>query len=131
MTSDYLYGSQVFKQSANSDAWQTDYNGTISKVAAVEKVVNIWSPDFTKVVYNFLTEYVRYDNTSAYGNQLGIRKPYGEIHTMMVNGFLREYMTYVPESAAKLWPDGAPVLFVFAGNSQTDKVFWYATSGGR
>ena len=36
-------------------------------------------------------------------------------------------MVYVPESAEKLWPDGAPVIFVFAGNSQTDKVFWHAT----
>ncbi|HOA15150.1 MAG TPA: alpha/beta hydrolase-fold protein [Bacillota bacterium] len=125
--SNYLYGSAVFPQSETSDAWQTDYTGPISKVATLQTKAAILDPSFSKTVYGFLTEYVRYDNTSAYGNQLAIRKPYGEIHTMMVNGFLREYMVYVPESAAKLWPNGAPVLFVFAGNSQTDKVYWYAT----
>lgn len=125
--SDYLYGSSVFAQAKDSTAWQTQYNGPISKVAALEKAVNIWDPAVSKTMYDFLTEYVRYDNTSAFGNQLAPRKPYGEIHTMMVNGFLREYMLYIPETAAKMWPDGAPVLFVFAGNSQTDKVFWYAT----
>ncbi len=124
---DYLYGSQVYAQSEDSDAWQTDYTGPISKVATLQKRFNIWDPQFTQTVYNFLTEYTRYDNTSAYGNQLALRKPWGEIHTMMVNGYLREYMIYVPESAYELWPDGAPVMFVWAGNSQTDKVFWEAT----
>ena len=127
VTRGYLFDSKVYAQSPDSDAWQTDYCGPISKVAVLEKEVDILNPKVNQTIYNFLTEYSRYDNTTAYGNQLGIRKPYGEIHTMLVNGYLREYMVYVPESAEKLWPDGAPVIFVFAGNSQTDKVFWHAT----
>ena len=123
----YLFDSIIYAQSPDSDAWQTDYCGPISKVALLEKEVDILNPKVTQTIYGFLSEYTRYDNTSAWGNQLGIRKPYGEIRTMLVNGYLREYMIYVPESAGRLWPDGAPVLFVFAGNTQTDKVFWHAT----
>ncbi|MFH2116228.1 MAG: hypothetical protein ABIJ86_17140, partial [Spirochaetota bacterium] len=124
---DYLLGSTVYGQAKDSTAWQTNYSGPISKVATLQKKVNAADPKSNKVIYDFLTEYVRYDNTSAYGNQLSLRAPYGEIRTMMVNGYLREYMIYAPPSAATLYPNGAPVLFVFAGNSQTDKVFWYAT----
>jgi len=124
---DYLLGSSVFAQDKQSKAWQTAYCGPISKIATLEAKVDTFDPKTSKVIYDFLTEYIRYDNTTAYGNQLGLREPYGEIGTMMVNGFLREYMIYAPASAATLWPNGAPVLFVFAGNSQTDKVFWYAT----
>ncbi|MBP8718197.1 MAG: hypothetical protein KBI07_03805 [Candidatus Atribacteria bacterium] len=124
---DYLYGSQVYAQSEDSDAWQTEYTGPISKVATLQKRFNIWDPQFSNTIYSFLTEYTRYDNTTAYGNFLAPRVPYGELHTMMVNGYSREYMIYVPDSAYELWPDGAPVMFVWAGNSQTDKVFWHAT----
>ena len=46
---------------------------------------------------------------------------------MMVNGYIREYMVYVPDSAKKLWGNAAPVMWVWAGNSQTDKVFLDAT----
>ena len=42
---------------------------------------------------------------------------------MEVNGELREYMVYVPENSSEKFPDGAPVVFVFPGDSQTDKVF--------
>ncbi|MCX8013685.1 MAG: hypothetical protein N3A02_05290 [Rectinema sp.] len=123
----YLFGSTVFPQSRNSDAWQTDYSGPISKLAVLERNVNPWSIQVTKTIYGFLTEFVRYDVTSAYGNQLGLRVPAGTLHTMMVNGFIREFMVYVPDSARKLWPNGAPVLIVFPGDSQTDLVFWPAT----
>ena len=123
----YLYGSKVYPQAKDSDAWQTDYVGPISKVATLEKKVNPWDVDLNRSIYSFLTEYVRYDNSSAYGNQLGIRAPMGDFFTMMVNGYEREYMVYEPSSASKLWPSGAPVIFVFPGNSQTDKVFWPAT----
>ena len=46
---------------------------------------------------------------------------------MMVEGFIREYLVYVPRSARRLWRDRAPVVFVWPGNSQTDKVFLDAT----
>ena len=45
---------------------------------------------------------------------------------MMVEGFIREYLVYVPRSARRLWRDRAPVVFVWPGNSQTDKVFFDA-----
>ncbi len=124
---DYLFGSTVYAQSKKSDAWQTDFSGPISKVATLEKKVDIWDAKTSQTIYNFLTEYIRYDVTSAYGNQLGLNAKYGEINTMMVNGYIREYQVYVPDSAARLWPNGAPTLFVFAGDSQTDKVFFHAT----
>lgn len=123
----YLLGSKVYPQSANSNAWQTDYVGSISKVAVLEQNANPWNKALTAAIYGFLTEFVRYDVTSAYGNQLGLRVPMGQRYTMMVNGFIREYMVYVPDSARKLWPNGAPVLMVFPGDSQTDIVFWPAT----
>jgi hypothetical protein len=46
---------------------------------------------------------------------------------MTVEGFVREYLVYVPQSARRLWRDRAPVVFVWPGNSQTDKVFLDAT----
>jgi hypothetical protein len=123
----YLLGGTIYLQSKYSTAWQTNYSGPISKVATLEKKADIWDPQMSKTIYGFLTEYVRYDVTTAYGNQLAVRAKYGDIFNMMVNGYVREYQVYVPDSAAKMWPMGAPVLFVFAGDSQTDKVFFHAT----
>ena len=75
---DYLYGSKVFAQSDKSNAWQTDYSGPISKVATMEKSVDVYDAKLTRKIYDFLVEYVRYDNNIAYGNQLasqeGIRR---------------------------------------------------------
>jgi len=127
----YLFGSTVYTQAKDSDAWQTTYCGPISKVAVLQKAVSPLNVELNKTIYKFLTEYVRYDITTAYGNQLGLRVPMGEVFNMVVNGYVREYMVYVPDSAAKLWPNGAPVLFVFPGDSQTDKVFFYATQWWR
>jgi hypothetical protein len=123
----YLFGADVFVQSENSDAWATAYTGPISKVAGLEKEVDILNPQFTSALYDFVTEYVSYDNTTPYGNHLAPRREYGEIGTMLVNGELREFQVYVPGSAEEMWPGGAPVVFVFAGNSQTDKVFFHNT----
>jgi len=123
----YLFGSTVYTQAEDSDAWQTDYCGPISKVATLEKKVNFWDVSLNTTIYKFLTEYTRYDVTTAYGNQLGLRVPMGEFFNIVVNGYVREYMVYVPDSATKLWPSGAPVIFILPGDSQTDKVFWPAT----
>lgn len=123
----YLLGAKVFVQSDDSDAWATSYTGPISKVAVLEKDIDMLNPQLTGTLYEFLTEYVSYDNTTAYGNHLAPRKEYDEIRTMLVEGELREFQVYVPGSAQKLWPNGAPVVFIFAGNSQTDKVFFHNT----
>ena len=124
---DYLYGADIYSQGANSDAWATAYTGPISKVITLKANVDVLSPDLTKRLYDFVTEYVGYENSTAYGRLLAPRAKYGEIRTMIVNGQLREFQVYVPASAEKLWPKGAPVVFVFAGNSQTDKVFFHNT----
>jgi len=124
---DYFYGADVYAQSSNSGAWATSYTGPISKVVTLETDLGVADPHLSKELYDFVTEYVSYDNTTAYGNHLAPRKAYGDIRTMMVGGQLREFQIYVPESAEKLWPNGAPVVFIFAGNSQTDKVFFHNT----
>jgi hypothetical protein len=123
----YFYGANVFAQSKESDAWATAYAGPISKVITLEKDIDVLNPQFTNKIYDFVTEYVKYENSTAYGNHLAPRKKYGEIKTMIINDEIREYQVYVPDLAEKLWPDGAPVVFAFAGNSQTDKVFFHNT----
>lgn len=121
----------VYKQADNSGRWMTSYSGPISKVAILEKTVNYWDKKITKMIDEFLTYYTRYENFFAYGNQLVERANYEklgiEIHTITVNGYIREYMIYVPDSARRLWGNAAPVLWVWAGNSQTDRVFLDAT----
>ena len=124
---DYFYGAEVYAQSSDSDTWATSYTGPISKVVTLEADIDVADPRLSNELYDFVTEYVSYDNTTAYGNHLAPRKAYGDIGTMMVGGQLREFQIYVPESAESLWPDGAPVVFIFAGNSQTDKVFFHNT----
>ena len=123
----YLLGAEIYSQSPSSDAWATDYTGPISKVAVLEASVDPADPRLTRSLYDFVTEYVSYDNTTAYGNHLAPRREYGEIGNMLVAGELREFQVYVPESASRKWPEGAPVVFIFAGNSQTDKVFFHNT----
>ncbi len=121
----------VYKQVENSGRWMTSYSGSISKVAVLDRPVSYWDKLITSNIDQFMTFYTRYENFFAYGNQLYERANYAklgvEIHTMMVNGFIREYSVYVPESAKQIWGDAAPVLFVWPGNSQTDKVFFDAT----
>ena len=124
---DYLWGAKVYPQSKSSKAWATAYSGPVSKVATLETDVDVLDPNLNKMVYNFLSEYVAYDNTTAYGRHLAPRKAYGEIKNMLVKNELREFQVYVPESVAEIWPEGAPVVFVFPGNSQTDKVFFHNT----
>ncbi|HYQ56992.1 MAG TPA: hypothetical protein VEP89_06555, partial [Draconibacterium sp.] len=125
--STYMFGADVFNQSESSDAWSTAYAGPISKVITLESESDALNPHLTHALYDFVTEYVSYENALAYGNHLSPRKAYGEIGTMTVNDELREFQIYEPESADRIWPDGAPVVFVFAGNSQTDKVFFHNT----
>lgn len=121
----------VYNQKDDSDRWMTDYSGSISKVAVSDKKLSINDTNFTKKIYDFLTYYTRYENAVAYANTLAVRADYDklgiQIKNMMVNGNIREYMVYEPDSAKKLWGDKAPVLMVFPGDSQTDKVFLDAT----
>ncbi|MBC7330830.1 MAG: hypothetical protein H5T91_00165 [Synergistetes bacterium] len=121
----------VYPQEENSGRWMTSYSGPISKVAVLERPVNYMDRGLTRSIYDFLSYYTRYENEFAYGNQLVERANYEElgieIGTIEVNGYLREYLVYVPPSARELWGNSAPVLWVWAGNTQTDRVFLDAT----
>ena len=114
----------VFAQRRGSDRWMTSYAGPIAQVAVQERPVG------TRQIVDFLTAYTRYENVFAYSNQLFERADYAklgvEVRTMMVEGFVREYLVHVPRSARRLWGRRAPVVFVWPGNSQTDKVFFDA-----
>ncbi|HEX6325404.1 MAG TPA: PHB depolymerase family esterase [Jiangellaceae bacterium] len=121
----------VFRQRTGSDRWMTSHAGAIAQVAVLDRPVSYWDKRTTAQIVDFLTYYTRYENVFAYGNQLYERADFAalgiEVRTMMVEGFIREYLVYVPESAARRWGDEAPVVFVWPGNSQTDKVFIDAT----
>ncbi|WP_433363475.1 hypothetical protein ACQPZX_32200 [Actinoplanes sp. CA-142083] len=110
----------VYQQRPGSPRWMTSHAGPIAKVAVQPRR----RPGVDDII-GFLTAYTRYENFFAYGNQLYERASYEniEVHTMMVNGFVREYLVHVPRKAGRK----APVLFVWPGNSQTDKVFVDAT----
>jgi len=130
-TVDGTFGT-IYKQGEESDRWMTSHSGPISEVAVLNDVeFDYMNSDDTNNIYEFLSYYTRYENAVAYSNQLAVRADYEElgieIRTMTVSGELREYMVYVPESAQTKWGDEAPAVFVFPGNSQTDKVFLDAT----
>jgi poly(3-hydroxybutyrate) depolymerase len=120
----------VFPQRRGSDRWMTSYAGPIARVAVQHRPIGAYSRTGTHQIVDFLTFYTRYENFFAYGNQLFERADYAglgvDVRTMMVEGFLREYLVHVPRSARRLWRDRAPVVFVWPGNSQTDKVFFDA-----
>jgi poly(3-hydroxybutyrate) depolymerase len=129
-TKDRVLGT-VFKQRAGSDRWMTSYAGPVSQVAVQKRRVSDWNKRTTDQIVEFLTYYTRYENFFAYGNQLYQRADYErlgiEVRTIMVEGFIREFLVYVPRMAKRRWGDAAPVVFVWPGNSQTDKVFTDAT----
>ncbi|WP_203919588.1 PHB depolymerase family esterase [Rugosimonospora africana] len=116
-----------YHQRPGSDRWMTSHAGPISKVAVQTHPVNRRSSVVTRQIVEFLTAYTRYENFFAYSNSLYERADYKslgiEVHTMQVAGFVREYLVYVPRSARRK----APVVFVWPGDSQTDKVFVDAT----
>ena len=121
---------QVFAQSEDSDAWQTEFAGPISKVAVSEGATD------AQKIYDFLTSYTRYDNTCAFATQLTYRVRAKELeaagllshHIVEVDGEPREYLLYVPANNAEKYPEGSPVVMVWPGNTQSGLVFMDATS---
>jgi poly(3-hydroxybutyrate) depolymerase len=128
-TADRTLGT-VFKQRRGSGRWMTSYAGPIAQVAVQMRPISNSHRLSTGRIVDFLTSYTRYENYFAYGNQLFERADYArlgvQVRTMIVEGFVREYLVHVPRSARRLWRDKAPVVFVWPGNSQTDKVFFDA-----
>ncbi|NUT33377.1 MAG: hypothetical protein HOV79_09905, partial [Hamadaea sp.] len=121
----------VFRQRRDSARWMTSHAGPISKVAVQPWRSSAWSVRTTRRIVEFLTAYTRYENFFAYGNQLYERADYArlgiEVRTMVVEGCVREYLVHVPRSARRIWGGKAPVVVVWPGNTQTDKVFVDAT----
>ncbi len=117
----------VFRQRHASGRWMTSHAGPISQVAVQPRPLDHARPHTTDRIVAFLTRYTRYENFFAYGNQLYERADYKrlgvEVRTMTVEGYAREYLVHVPRSAHRIWRGKAPVVFVWPGNSQTDKVF--------
>ncbi|MEH1127105.1 hypothetical protein [Micromonospora sp. CPCC 206061] len=128
-SSDRTLGT-VFRQRRRSGRWMTSYAGPIAQVAVQKRPISSRNGLSTSQIVDFLTGYTRYENFFAYGNQLFERADYAKlgvrVRTMTVEGFVREYLVHVPRSARRLWRDKAPVVFVWPGNSQTDKVFFDA-----
>lgn len=117
----------VKHQAPDSDRWMTSHSGPISVVARLDRPVSYWNRRLATDIRAFLTRYTRYENFFAYGNQLMDRADFErlgiEVRTMVVDGDVREYLVHVPASAARTWGDRAPVVFVWPGNTQTDKLF--------
>ncbi|MEM1504622.1 PHB depolymerase family esterase [Domibacillus sp. 8LH] len=124
-----LVGSTVFMQDKDSESIVTSYSDVLSKVAVLEKGGrSIYTNGFTKKMYDFLSYYTRYDNTTVNGNVLGVRPDYEamdvEVKKMVLDGYTREYLVYTPDSAPK---KDIPVVFALAGNTQTARVFFDAS----
>lgn len=124
-----LVGSTVFMQDKDSESIVTSYSDVLSKVAVLEKGGrSIYMKGFTKKMYDFLSYYTRYDNTTVNGNVLGVRPDYEamgvEVKKMVLDGYTREYLVYTPDSAPK---KDIPVVFALAGNTQTARLFFDAS----
>lgn len=119
---------RVHRQREDSDRWTTSSSGPISLVAVQARAMKALSRGTTGAVVDFLHTWTRYENFFAYGNQLMARPDLDrmgvEVRTMMVGDHPREYLVYVPRSARRLWGEAAPVVFVWPGNTQTDRVFF-------
>ncbi|MFC5729380.1 MULTISPECIES: hypothetical protein [Nocardioides] len=124
---DGVLGS-VYRQRPGSDRWTTSSSGPISLVAVQPRPMKAASRGTTGRIVDFLGAYTRYENFFAYGNQLmerpDLNKMGVEVRTMMVGGHPREYLVYVPSSAKRQWGKMAPVVFVWPGNTQTDRLFF-------
>lgn len=127
---------EVYYQKADSDRLPTSYSDVLSQVAVLEKDIKYDNKNFTRQVYEFLSYYTRYDNTTAFGNVLGVRPDYKKLKVDINNMTVVEpdgkvwnweYIVYVPKNAHKIFPDGAPVVYVFAGGSQPNRLFFDAT----
>ena len=129
------YGT-TYWQAEDSDRWGTNYSDVRSQVSVREGASDYGDAALTQSIHTFLTQYTRYDNTSVYGNVLGERLPYTsdnlDINQMYVEEedgsvWTREYLIYEPDNREERFPDGAPVVYVFAGGSQPDRLFLDAT----
>ena len=127
----------VYRQSSDSDAWQTEYYGPISEVAELsDKNFDESDAANTEKIYNFLTNWTRYDNSNEFASQLSprIREEKLTADGLLdrketeVEGEAREYFVYTPANNKEKYPNGSPLLFVWPGNTQSPLLFMDATS---
>ncbi|MDR1649613.1 MAG: hypothetical protein LBR71_05070 [Synergistaceae bacterium] len=137
-------GKTTYYQDLNSKRWMTDFWNKIRKEkgeqngfskVAVKTVDSLTDyTGYTEEIIDFLTEYTRYENGFAYGNVLCERANYEDLGIAVkvvnvpeaVNSKRREYMVYVPDGYASS-SERYPLVIVYPGNSQTDRVFLDAT----
>ncbi|MCR2791673.1 alpha/beta hydrolase-fold protein [Microbacterium sp. zg.Y625] len=131
---DGAYG-QTFHQKADSDRLPTAYSERVSQVAVREDDLAVDDRELTQQISEFLTFYTRYDNTSVFGNVLGVRPDYEEIGVDVKNLIVteddgqvwkRQYLVYENDQAAEAG-GGAPVVYVFAGSTQPCTLFFDVT----
>lgn len=123
-------GSIQFDQRSDSDSIVTSYSNTRSKVRVLEEAVDIYSPTFTQSAYEFMCGYTRYETAVIGGNSLGVRPDYQdmglEIHEFEMDGLVREYILYVPESV-KTSGEKAPLVLLMGGSNQPNRIIFDAT----
>ncbi|WP_127818619.1 alpha/beta hydrolase-fold protein [Microbacterium sp. CPCC 204701] len=126
---------QSFHQKPDSDRIPTAYSEPVSQVAVLTDDVAVDDHELTQQISEFLTFYTRYDNTSVFGNVLGVRPDYEEIGVDVKNLIVseddgqvwkRQYVVYENEQAAAA-EGGAPVVYVHAGSTQPCTLFFDAT----
>jgi poly(3-hydroxybutyrate) depolymerase len=138
----------TYTQKIDSARWMTDFVNSSRKAEGKmngfsKVVVNTVTPSalvraesyyqYTDEIVSFLSEYTRYESGFLYGNTLFERANFAalgiEERVVSVpgatNSTRREYLLYVPAGLDR--SKAAPLLLVYPGNSQTDKVFVDAT----
>ncbi len=119
------YGESIYTQIEDT-MFTTHFNNL--KVATLEKQADYSDPALANGAWNFMKEYFTYGSIAT-GWITGERADYDELgvkfKTFEQDGYLREYMVYVPDSAAD--KDAAPAIFVAPGAGSTD-TFMFDTS---
>ena len=123
-------GSVQFDQRQDSDRIVTSYSDTRSKVRVLTGSVDICSPAFTQSAYDFMRGYTRYETAVIGGNALGARPDYDamglDIYELEMDGLVREYIVYAPESV-KASGEKVPMVLLMGGTSQPSRVIFDAT----
>src|SRR5690606_37063037 len=98
-----------FHQKPDSDRIPTAYSEPVSQVSVLAGELAVDDQELTQQISEFLTFYTRYDNTSVFGNVLGVRPDYEEIGVDVKNLIVteddgqvwkRQYVVYENEQAA-------------------------------
>lgn len=133
-----FYGGIVYNQDPMSTNIFTPRQ-KVGKVAVLKKKVNYYDTKFTANMYDdFLATVSRYGGGPR-GNMLVSRVNYDSLGvdygTMIVDGYKREYLVYVPKDARGSG-EALPVVYAFHGAQTTMRMFfentlWYEVAEER